>query len=91
MASFWQPGMRLADVEKDVILSALAFFQQDKPRTAFALGITIVALKEKLQEHVPVEPALAPVSAATTTEVTLTPATMANVKTKPGKVLHRPK
>lgn len=46
---FWQPGISLEQVEKQVILKALNFFQGDKARTAKALNIEIAFLESKLE------------------------------------------
>lgn len=44
----WQPGQTLEDVEKEVILLAIKFFQNNKTKTAGALGISIRTLDSKL-------------------------------------------
>ncbi len=46
----WQPGQTLEDIEKIVILSALGFYQNNKSRTASALGITAKTLYNKMEK-----------------------------------------
>ncbi len=41
----------LYDLEKDYILKALKYFEGDKQRTAWALGITVKNLYNKLHEY----------------------------------------
>lgn len=47
----WQPGMSLEDVEKEVILKAFRFYQQNKTHTAHSLGIAIRTLDAKLEKY----------------------------------------
>lgn len=44
----WQPGITLAQVEKEVIQKAYKFFDGNKTKTAQALGIAIRTLDNKL-------------------------------------------
>ncbi|NND61062.1 MAG: sigma-54-dependent Fis family transcriptional regulator, partial [Gammaproteobacteria bacterium] len=46
-----QPGTPLADVEKQVILSTLDKFGDDKKRTAEALGVSVKTLYNKLKQY----------------------------------------
>lgn len=46
-----QPGTPLADVEKQVILSTLEKFGDDKKRTAEALGVSVKTLYNKLKQY----------------------------------------
>lgn len=47
----WQPGMTLADLEREAILSAYRLFEHNKTRTANALGITVKTLYNKLEKY----------------------------------------
>lgn len=47
----WQPGQKLEDVEKEVILKAYRFFDNNKTKTASALGIAIRTLDNKLAKY----------------------------------------
>lgn len=47
----WQPGNTLEEVEKAVILRALAYFHGNKTQTAKALGIAIRTLDNKLAKY----------------------------------------
>lgn len=47
----WQPGITLAQMEKDIIYKALKFFQGNKVQTASALGITARTLYNKLEVY----------------------------------------
>ena len=47
----WQPGRKLEDVEKEVILSAYRFYNENKTRTASSLGIAIRTLDNKLAKY----------------------------------------
>ncbi len=47
----WSPGLTLERVEKDCILQALNFFENNKTRTAEALGICPRTLDNKLARY----------------------------------------
>lgn len=47
----WQPGMTVASVEREVILSALQFYGGNKTKTADALDIALRTLQNKLHEY----------------------------------------
>lgn len=47
----WQPGMTLESIEKDVILMALRFYQDNREHTANSLGISVRTLYNKLKEY----------------------------------------
>lgn len=47
----WQPGRTLDDIEKEVILKALGFYQGNKTHTARSLGIAIRTLDNKLAKY----------------------------------------
>lgn len=49
--AIWFPGVTLADLEKKAILKALKFYDNNKTRTASALGISIRTLQNKLNEY----------------------------------------
>lgn len=49
----WFPGMTLADLEKNTILKALRFYNNNKTHTASSLGISIRTLQYKLNEYFP--------------------------------------
>jgi hypothetical protein len=51
MTISWQPGVTLEQVEKDVILHALRFYDGNKTRTAAALGIAIRTLDARLEVY----------------------------------------
>lgn len=44
----WTPGQTLEAIEREVILKAYRFYQQNKTHTATALGISIRTLDAKL-------------------------------------------
>lgn len=48
---FWQPGITLDQVEKQVIKKAYRFFENNKTRTAAALDIAIRTLDAKLARY----------------------------------------
>jgi len=50
MQVIWQPGMKLADVEKIVIERAYSFYKNNKSQTAIALGIAVRTLDSKLEK-----------------------------------------
>lgn len=47
----WCPGIKLYDIEKEVILKALRFYQGNKTKTAESLGIAARTLYNKLEEY----------------------------------------
>jgi hypothetical protein len=47
----WSPGIRLDEVEKQVILKAFKFYGNNKTATANALGITPKTLGVKLDKY----------------------------------------
>lgn len=47
----WTPGMTLAAVERAVIEKAYRFYEENKTRTAQALGIAIRTLDNRLEEY----------------------------------------
>ena len=51
MELLWQPGEKLENVEKRVILTALQFYQGNKTATAQALGIGLRTLYDKLDRY----------------------------------------
>lgn len=51
MEIFWQPGLTLEHVEKQVILKALRFFNGNKPKTANSLDIALRTLDNKLLKY----------------------------------------
>lgn len=50
-AVIWQPGVTLADLERDAIFAALQFFRNNKVHAAKALGICYKTLNNKLAEY----------------------------------------
>lgn len=47
----WQPGVTLAQVEKQVILEAFRYCGQNKTRTAQMLDIAVRTLDNKLEQY----------------------------------------
>lgn len=47
----WQPGVTIADIEKQVIVRAYQFFNRNKTKTANSLGISIRTLDKRLDEY----------------------------------------
>jgi len=47
----WQPGMKLDDLEKLVILHAFQFYEKNKTKTANALGIAVRTIDNKLLRY----------------------------------------
>ncbi len=47
----WSPGVKLDDIEKQVILKAYSHFGKNKTATANALGIAIRTLDNKLERY----------------------------------------
>ena len=51
MNLFWQPGMKLSDVERIVIEEAYRFYGRNKTATANALGIAIRTLDSRFEQY----------------------------------------
>lgn len=51
MMVHWQPGVTLADIEKQVILAALQYHNQNRTHAALSLGITTRTIQNKLNEY----------------------------------------
>lgn len=47
----WSPGQTLEQIEKQVILQAYRFYEQNKTHTAAALGISIRTLDGRLADY----------------------------------------
>ncbi len=47
----WSPGVKLEDIEKQVILMALMHYKNNKSQTAMALGISVRTLDTRLEEY----------------------------------------
>lgn len=47
----WSPGVSLANLERDVILTAFRFFRENKTATANSLGIAVNTLSAKLERY----------------------------------------
>jgi DNA-binding NtrC family response regulator len=50
MDLFWQPGVTLDEVEKQVILAALKFYQGNRTHAADSLGISVRTIQNKLSK-----------------------------------------
>ena len=48
---FWQPGVKLEDIERHTIISALKFFQGNRTHTADSLGVNIRTIIRKCHEY----------------------------------------
>lgn len=48
---YWQPGMTIDQLEKQVIRKALVYFQGNKTKTADSLGIAIRTLDNKIEKY----------------------------------------
>jgi transcriptional regulator with PAS, ATPase and Fis domain len=48
---YWTPGKTLEQMEKETILRALRFYNNNKTHTASSLGISIRSLQMKLNEY----------------------------------------
>lgn len=48
---YWQPGMKMEDVEKLVYIAALNFFGGSRTRTANALGVTASTVRNKIEQY----------------------------------------
>lgn len=47
----WTPGMSIAHIEKEIILTALRFYGYNKATTARSLGISVKTLYNKLESY----------------------------------------
>ena len=47
----WQPGMTLADMEKQIILKALQFYHGNKTKAAQSLDISVRTIDNKLKKY----------------------------------------
>lgn len=47
----WQPGKKLEDIEREVILAAMKFFYNNKTRAAESLGISIRTIDNKMEKY----------------------------------------
>lgn len=47
----WQPGVTLAEIEKQIIFKALNFFGGNKTQAAIALGVSVKTLYNKLEQY----------------------------------------
>ncbi len=47
----WAPGMTLSEMERQVVKSAYAYFDEDKTRTANALGISVKTVYSYLERY----------------------------------------
>lgn len=48
---YWSPGMKIADVEKLVIIAALQYTNRDKTRAAYILGVTPPTIRSKIGSY----------------------------------------
>lgn len=48
---FWSPGVTIDEIERQVILKAYKFYQNNKTTTASALGIAIRTLDSRLEKY----------------------------------------
>lgn len=47
----WQPGITLEEIEKQVILKAYSYFQNNKTKTAQSLDIAVRTLDAKIAKY----------------------------------------
>ncbi len=47
----WYPGMTLEEVEKQVILKAFRFHNENKTHTAHALGVSVRTIQNKIEQY----------------------------------------
>jgi two-component system response regulator AtoC len=47
----WQPGIKLEEMEKQIILAAMQFFHGNKQKVADSLGISIRTVRNKLNQY----------------------------------------
>jgi DNA-binding NtrC family response regulator len=57
--NLWQPGRTLDEIEKEIILTALKYYQGNKTKTSQSLGIAIRTLDNKLLKYEAKEPEVA--------------------------------
>lgn len=48
----WQPGITLEEIEREVILSALRFYQWNRTRTADALQVSVRTIQNKISQYI---------------------------------------
>ena len=46
----WQPGVPLEEIEREVIIMALRFYQWNRTRTAERLGVSLRWLQYRIKE-----------------------------------------
>ena len=63
-AVYWQPGLTLEEMEKQVILAAMKFYRDKRSAVADALGIAPRTLDYKLAKYKADEQAKQPVGAS---------------------------
>lgn len=51
----WSPGITLEEMEKEIIIAALKFFQNNKTQTAIALGVAVRTIDNKLEAYAKVD------------------------------------
>lgn len=49
--SSWSPGKALAQIEKEIILEALNYFNNNRTHAARDLGISLRTIRNKLSEY----------------------------------------
>jgi len=47
----WSPGVTIEDLEKEAVIKAFRFYNQNKTHTANSLGIAIRTLDSKLEQY----------------------------------------
>lgn len=47
---YWQPGMKLSEIERLIIKSALNHFKGNKTATSISLGLSIRTLDKRIEE-----------------------------------------
>lgn len=47
----WTPGVKLDEIEKEIILAALRFYHWHRTRTAEALGISLRTMTSRVAEY----------------------------------------
>ncbi len=48
----WQPGISLEEIEREVIITALRFYQWNRTRTADALKLSVRTIQNKISQYV---------------------------------------
>ena len=51
MNQTWTIGMKLSDIEKDIIMAAMKYFQGNKSATAASLGVSVRTISNKIQGY----------------------------------------